>query len=348
MLIDDAPAFFQLIPHFLYHISIATIHSLIPILSLSAASAIVMTVSSVATTVILYVTLCLTLIRTYSFSRIFTPVFVALAGALVLMILAPVTFLTPTNMYYGYFTPNVYHNPTVHTMKPFAVALFLLCLTVFDDKSRIAHSRPWLLGAVMLTLLCLLAKPSFHMALLPALGLVALVRLMTRQRINWLMLLAIGLPAGLLLLSQMFLWQSVRDSEIAIAPLRLFNTWAEYYHPNANQWLLLKLILSLVFPLLTTMFIWRHAQRSVAYQLSWVCLLIGLAYSYLLIETFEINAGNFIWTAQIGVFLVFLTSLVMMCRHWSSISLAGKCFLSLVLLVHGFEGVLWYMVNYTP
>ena len=264
---------------------VAGLHQLLPQLSVPDAAYVVMMAANLLLGLLCYLALWFALHRQRTQPTMWLVSLLCSVGAVALMFIGPINLFTPTNLYFGYITPHVYHNPTVQLMQPLAVVLFLLCLTVFDDKSRIAHSPLWLAGAVGLTLLCLLAKPSFHMALLPALGLLTLIRLVTRQRVNWLMLFAIGLPAGLLLIHQTLAWQSSRDSHILFEPLRLFDVWARVFNPMANQQLLTKLLASIAFPLVTTLLMWRQALRSSMMQLAWLCMAAAMAYLYLLVDS---------------------------------------------------------------
>ena len=185
------------------------------------------------------------------------------------------------------------------------------------------------------------------MALLPALGLVTLFRLVTRRRIHWAMLIAVGLPAALLLAYQTIIWNTGRDSQILFQPLGVFYEWTLHYEAAANQGLFVKLLASIAFPLLTTLLMWRQARRSVAVQLAWLCTAIGLTYSYLLVDTAQVAAGDFIWTAQISLLVLFMATLLLLVQGWSQLRGWQRWPQLGMLALHVFAGIVWYNVHLT-
>ena len=270
--------------------------------------------------------------------------------SLALLIVAPLSFITPENLYFGYLTPNVYHNPTMIPLRPTSLLLFIAALASFSQ----APVGWWRWARVplvaLLTVACILAKPSYLMILLPALALVTLFRIVRRQPIDWLLLLGgIVIPAGALLGVQALIFTR---GAIAWEPGRTFWEWSLHYEPNANHALLLKWALSVAFPIAVYALYWRTAWRSLMLNLAWLCFVIGLAYAYLLVDTGEVAAGNLVWNAQIGTFVLFVASAAHWLRAWRVRSdwrdwrrLWSFVACSGFLLLHTVAGVHWYLLH---
>lgn len=326
------PDFFARTPHFLFHVLVV----LVQLLTGAGTTGAIFVVSTAG-----YVLLAGVLYRLLRQETGSGPL---LAGAAMLALLfyAPVNFFTPGNLYFGYFPGHVYHNPTMIWLRPLALLLFWLALRVFEPAAGHMGRPRWLAAAALLTVACIMAKPSYVIILLPALALLTLWSLLRRAYINWPLLLAgIVAPAGALLLFQQLVWTS---GGVAFEPLRTFWEWSIHYNPEANSLLLAKLLLSLLFPLLVYGLHLRAALRSRMLNLAWLAMAFGLLYSYLLIETMEIPAGNFAWSAQIGALVLFAASAVFLLQQhrektaprWPLLLCAG------VLGLHLLAGLHWY------
>lgn len=349
-LVEEPAVVLAEVPHFLYHVLVGTLYAIFPNVWVFAWGAFVMVMSALATAVVLYGLLRRAIEAP---TPLLTMGLVGLVGAF--LVVAPINFLTPDNLYFGYFSANVYHNPTINLMKPFALVLFWLSLRLYDAHWR---PRPRLLwGAVYLlvTLLGLLAKPSFIIILLPALGLLTAYRLLKRQHIHWDLLMgAVVLPAGALIAYQMFIMSTPEvGSGVRFEPMRVFLEWTLHYQPNANVGLIEKLLLSIAFPLVVYGLYWRATLRDMAFNLAWLAFAVSLAYSYLLVEELEVAAGNFVWSAQAGVFILFSVGLVTLVRCYGREGINGwyeKVRLGLsmgVLGLHVVAGIHWYYLHIT-
>ena len=210
------------------------------------------------------------------------------------------TLLQP-NLYYGYFVPTAYHNPTQQLNKLFAV------WTYFVYRSYFLSARSASLASVpVLATLCVssaLAKPSFLIAFLPAAALYALRDLITRRWRQALLCLAgIGIPSALILL-----WQSRMSSgggdpvAVAFAPFVVFNVRETLY----------KLPASLAFPLVAAVGAWRTRTWNAPLRFIWVFTAVALFFTLCIVESgHRIMHGNFAWTGQTAVFLVYVESML--------------------------------------
>jgi hypothetical protein len=261
--VNNTGEFFRTTPHFLYHTTTALIFVLIPDMDIATAGAWVMILSYLALMLIIYWQ-----IRRISDLPATIPILLTSAIFVVsLMILAPINIFTPENLYFGYFAPHVYHNPTVNIMKPFSVLLFFMSLQLFRQKE--ALSWWWIFPFTLLTFLSLIAKPSFILAFVPTLGLITaafilwriaqglrgrlslrliLASILQRQYVNWtVLMLGIVIPTFTILFYQTLTWTS--SGGIGIDPFRVFFEWTLHYEENADKQILFKFIMSSAFPI---------------------------------------------------------------------------------------------------
>lgn len=342
---DDFGTMAVEVPNFLYHVLVGLPPSKVTGISPFVRGAIVMILSAMATGAILYWHMCLH--AKPSLTRI-----AGIVGAiLAFLVVAPINFLTPDNLYFGYFPAHVYHNPTMNMMKPFALLLFFWLPRLYDENFRPRLWGWWLVAYALLTLLGILAKPSFIMAALPALALVSLYRLLRRGHVHWVLLIGgVVVPAVGLLFYQTFTLTSLDiGGGIRFEPLRVFFEWTLHYDKFANVGLIEKLLLSIAFPLVVYMLYWRETWRDLTFNLAWLTLMASLAYSYLLVDEIEIAAGNFTWSAQFAVLLMFAVALITLVKHHAQpLRQHWRMMASLAVLgLHLMAGVHWYILHMT-
>jgi hypothetical protein len=364
-LIGNPAEFFANTPHFLYHILVASLYLLLPGEDVYVAGVRVMVLTYLALSVLLFWTALRSDPR--SGSALWRAIRI-LAFVMGLMIAVPISIVTPDNLYLGYFFSHVYHNPTVHLLKPFAYGLFLLALALFGDARRIRAY--WIPAYAILTALGLVAKPSFILSFVPALGLLTLfyligdVRenwqngsgglwqrfqwLMLHARINWVVLLCgIVLPALGILYIQTLTWTS--SGGISVEPLRTFFEWTLHYDPNADKNLLLKLLMSVAFPLTVTLLYGRRALHSRMMNLAWINFMLSAAYAYLLVDRTIIAAGDFVWSAQIAVLLLYISAGTLLLQSARDMTTRpNRLRLALCVVVfalHVISGIHWYSLH---
>ena len=159
----------------------------------------------------------------------------------------------------------------------------------------------------MLVALSLLAMLNFVLVLLPALGIVIAYLLYQRDTTDLKTLLAaLVIPMIILLVIVFIIMHFFIDAEggVMVAPLLTLQSG----NPSLAS-LALKLLLSLLFPLAVYGLYWREAIRAFALNLAWIVFGVGAAQMYFLAETGRrALEGNFWWSAQIGLFVLFVVS----------------------------------------
>ncbi len=329
------------IPTFLFYQSVALLVWLLPI-NYDTAGLVVTLGHVVLTAALIFV-----LLRHQVAARL-----VAMAVTLILMLIMPMNLSSPFDwnaLYFGYIPVTPYHNTTLTVLKLYALALGWLVALIFQGRQ--SRNMLWLVAIV--TLLSIAAKPNYVIALLPASGLYALYLLLRGQRqLDWRMLIVfwsaavIGLGLGFV---QTFLNPSgVLSGGIALDPF----AFIARYEP-ISRWLLVKLLLSVLFPLLVYLLHWHAAWRDHRLNMAWLTFFSGAAAFYLLVETgFRAGDGNFFWGAMAASFVLFVAS----AQFWLMQSAPlrrgqllrigwrdGLCLAAGIL--HFVSGIVWWRLN---
>jgi hypothetical protein len=220
--------------------------------------------------------------------------------ALALLLVAPITIFTwPRHqLYLGYVAPNVFHSPTVTLLKPLALAWFW---TVARPGRE--GGRGWVVAA-LLAGGATLAKPSFTVAVIPALGLwLALARWLPRAVDGWAARASV-VAGGAILVGQAWA-RGAGPALLCVAPLEVMGYYSERWQMP------LFLLLSIAFPLCVALARWAAARRDGPLMLAWLVFGIAAAYGYLLAEA-EPNRGdgNWLWSGQVALFVLFAESVL--------------------------------------
>lgn len=297
-------------PHFLYQAIIAALYStgLIPTFPVAGLVAVLIFYALMA--LLMYGLLFTALHEDAWLGR--APVLFAVALAVLLA--QPIV---RTGWYeIGYFWSDTYETPTLIMVKPLSVVA-LACAAWYLSQRRRVHLGLWALFFVV-TVAGALSKPSFLICLVPVATILAMVRIAQRKPVSpGALLVGLCLPAAAVLGWQYYQTYSghaglvdYRDT-IVWAPLQVMR-----HHTSG---LLRKFLLSIVFPLLVSALHWNRARRDMALVLAWCCFLWGSFYAYTLAEKIRFADGNFIWSAYIALFVLFVVSTLFWLRQ-----LAGK------------------------
>lgn len=222
------------------------------------------------------------------------------AWAITITIVAPVMALAPVDglYYFGYIGLANYHNPTIHLLRPFALASFLFAIRALENS----RSPFWMvLVSAGLIILSALIKPNYALCILPVLALLVGIRILRKLPVDWRLVLGgFVLPACLVLAVQGWITYAEGGS-IVLLP---FSVEAEY-----SRYLLPKFFLSIIFPLGVLAAFFPQIRKDQEMLLAWATFAAGALQMYLLAESGDrLEHGNFRWSAQIGLFLLFAAS----------------------------------------
>jgi len=330
-------------PQFLFHALVIFIYRLVPGVSVGYAGLLLALIYYVALAIIV----CVLVYSALKGASLFLKLVCAVFLTLTLTLIGPINLLTYSapNLYFGYIPPHAYHNPTVALLKPFALILFLYAVRVFTNfrKSYIS-----IFLCALVSALGTMAKPSYAIVIIPVLGLLTLIRWGRKQPINWLLLLAgIALPIAIVLIWQQNYYHDSSMGSFIFAPFTVMSL----YSPDGN--LLLKFILSIAFPLAVLGFYYRDVLKDISMQIAWLGFLVGVFYTYFLTESVTWSDGNFTWSGQIAIFILFVASTLFFIKENMPLLSQRRftpAFLvsSLLLILHLIGGILLYWASLKP
>lgn len=238
--------------------------------------------------------------------------------------------LPRANLYAGYFAPVSYHNPTQQLNKLFAVWIWFRFCRQIADASRV----PWRQVAVtgVLCVLSAVAKPSFLVAFVPVAVWAGAVSLLKRQWNSALQIaVGIGLPCAAVLLAQAWVTYGSGSATVVLLPFAVFTASETIY----------KLPLSLAFPLVVGVMALRAGRMDFRLTYTWLYTAVALFVTLFLAESQHTSNGNFAWTGQTAVFLVYVESALYLLGRRSSAP-AERAAWSIYAL-HVLSGVIWYL-----
>ncbi|MDO9214612.1 MAG: hypothetical protein Q8Q54_07870 [Methylococcales bacterium] len=221
-------------------------------------------------------------------------------------ICSPIFLLAPVDglFYLGYITPaTIYIIPTQVLLKLPSLGLFLLS-PIYFTKNKYNEK---IVIIFFLVILSGLSKPNWLLIMIPALGIISIIKFIKKNYLNWLAL-SITLTSSSAVLGWQYYFKffdktaPVYKSEIIITSP--FEVWG-----NHSDFILMKIILSVLFPLYIAIFFWNKVKDDFLFSYGWLLFLIGLIYLGFFGESEPFKASaNFVWCAQIACFMLFVSA----------------------------------------
>jgi len=307
--------------HFLYHLLTVAVHAILPVSWLQA-SVLMLLGARVSLAIVLWRLVRRSLRADASANDALVAILVPLA----LMFASAISFPTwgRGNYYLGYIVPNIAVSQTMVVLQPLALLTFVVVVRVLATLSDGGVSVRDLTVVGLLALVSTLAKPSYAMVLLPAVGVLLLTKVSTSKRSGdgaraIATAAALGAPAmaamGWVYVST---YRKVQEQSagtgITIAPLRVMDYFQEYVGGSSHvrAWLLAKFLLSVLFPFVVAVAWFPRVRHDLRFRLAWLQFAFGLIFTYLFAERPRFMAGNFTWSAQTALFILFVVSALLL------------------------------------
>ena len=213
------------------------------------------------------------------------------------------------DVYLGQGSPNVWHNPTLFMVKPFAFAVIFLTIYAMD-KQKYAY---WILCSILL-LISMFYKPSFAIVFIPALAIYLLIDRPYNLKII-LYAFFLVLPAMIFSLYQydLLLHFGNTDQAISHGETIIFSKFGvlRLYTPNV----FVSLLLGLAFPLSILLFRFKAVLANHYLKLTWIILIIAYLQMAFLAEydpsdPYRFVSGNFMWGYLIALQPLFIFSFI--------------------------------------
>jgi hypothetical protein len=238
---------------------------------------------------------------------------------LVSMVVGPLNFPWLNKfIYIGVGSPNIWHNVTLWTVKPFALAAMLF--SVWYLQKHQAKDAAVALGAATLSMF---AKPSFIIVFLPAL----LVYVMLKRNFDRRSSLILGLMTlfTLVILGVQFIKTYGRGAGISVDFLGVWSL--------SSSNILLSIFLALAFPILLVAMV-PEVRRDSFIQLAWLQVFLGISLFAFFVENGDRYAhGNFSWSYNIAMSMLYFFSIVAFVRMFATIGYVRRTILSFLLAV---------------
>lgn len=223
-------------------------------------------------------------------------------------------------LYLGQFPPNVWHNSTTIFLMPFALLLFYRSYVFLRDGEM--KLLPHLL---ILCIINILIKPSFCFVFLIVFPAFAIIRFGVSKKSQAAIVLALFVGA-LILLQYLYIYKyaTIFDlytdrgrSDIKIAFLQVWRSFSRN--------ILLSLIASLVFPLVSLVFYYKSLISSFFYRYAATSFVVALLIFMVLAESGgrEFH-GNFVWQVIMCTYLLFTVTLTEIAKKNLTTPLAAK------------------------
>ena len=327
--------------HFLYQVLLALIATATP-LPFKAAAVIILASACALTGVLLYHEQTKILIWDGRLKpdRLWGVAAAAFA-ATVILLMQPIVYWGDPQIYrIGYFWAEPYYSPTYELMKPLALFAAVQAAAFLVERSS---GRPLVTATALSVVAGGFAKPNFIICLLPAVLGMAAVRAYQRQPFDRrALVLGIIVPAIAVLGFQYILtYGGLTNTEyqdsIIFAPLKVLS-----FHSDR---LLVKLLLSIVFPVAVYALYWRGARRDTSLNFGFMLFVAGASLGYLFAEKVHWTAGNFLWSGDISLFILFVFSVLFYLRQalstpWKGWTGARHIIAIIILFLHVRSGVL--------
>lgn len=237
------------------------------------------------------------------------------AACFCLVLVSPIwlPFFNP-NMIMGQSSPNLLHNPTNLMVRAVAFPCFIWYAAIMDGIGKKTGFRlgAWKFTALsLLVLLSSLSKPSFVQVFLPAIFILAVIKVVQYRKAAILPVLIVGasvIPVALLMLMQA--WVAFYaphpgggpPSGVGIAFLKIWSPGT----PNVA----LSMLLAIFFPLIVLLWSLTARKISTVDVLAWIMWGVGAAEAAFLFEKGRrMWHANFFWGYSLALFFLWFVAL---------------------------------------
>ena len=223
------------------------------------------------------------------------------------------------HIYLGTGSPNVWHNVTLLTVKPFALLAVFFTIRGLEKK----HILYYVIGAMSLVF-SIFAKPSFVMAFLPAIVILFILRKYYSKENIIYMLLLITISAGLS--GWQFLHVFGEDKTKIV--IDFLGVWS-HYTPNV----FVSILLALCFPLMYLVFNFKLILNNDYLIVSWIMILFSILYAAFLAEKGpRFYHFNFSWSYMISLSLLYVFTFVDYLKNIVQIKTRIKFLLNIIVV----------------
>jgi hypothetical protein len=319
-----------LAPHPLFHSFLIFSSSVAPQLGLLAHGIIISIACAAATGFLMY-----WLLRENLPSQIKNH-FVSILS-LTLLMLGPISIFTWQEFYVGYISPNSFHNPTMHALKPFVLLSLIFSLRFFR---KVKPGVKDMYGAHLGAFFGLLAKPCFHPFFAASL---AILNFKKQRKLVVLTLIPVLILTTFQFYLTYFSGIDPSSTKIVFKPFSV-----ALFYAQTPLTLGVRTLLSFALPLFWLSIRVKYSVKSPLLKVCWLQVFFSLTLAFLFAESGDRETeSNLFWFAEISLFsLMTISALEITNTLFKKImSTPDKWALSLLFFLHLISGVIFF---YTP
>jgi len=309
------------IPHPLWHYGVSITSSVL-FISIEHAAAIFSAILVTGWTYIIYKIVKNNLPLLKDYMQILITFIIIIIGPLCIPWYNKIIFL-------GQGSPNIWHNVTLWTVKPFAVIAVYFLVEAVRTKNSLYYL--YVFGSVIISLF---AKPSFAIMFLPAIFVYMLVENIQTKQFRVFYILTILFSSSILLYQFIHTFNS-GDSKVIFDFL---GVWSE-----SSQNIALSIVLALAFPMLFLLLEPKIINDDYI-LLAWIQVFIGIILYACLAQTGKYYLhGNFGWSYTIAMSIVYIFSIVKFFKIYNEVLKLKRYVLLLLLATQVGIGLYYYI-----
>jgi len=233
-------------------------------------------------------------------------------------------------IFWGQGSPNIWHNVTLWTVKPFA--LLSVWLTIEGLKNKNKRLLVWGTLAVITSIF---AKPSFIIIFLPALILYGIIKHLHHQRFFIQYFILISILSIIILYDQYTHTFTQSEGKIIIDFLGVWSGSS----PNVA----ISIGLALAFPLAFILLKFEIIKDDYI-LIGWIMTFISIIYYATFAQTGRFYShGNFGWSYMIAMSLLYLFSIVKFFEFYSILHPLKRYLLTLLLSIQTLIGIYYFI-----
>lgn len=231
-------------------------------------------------------------------------------------------------IYLGQGSPNIWHNVTLWTVKPFALLSMIFIIQAIQTKKNLYY-----IFTALALIASLFAKPSFAIMFLPALAIFSLIKKVKDKQFIVFYLILVTTSIGILL----YQFTHTFNSEESKIIFDYLGVWSQ-----SSQNISFSIMLALAFPLL-----FLFLESKIIYDdyilLSWLQIFIGIAFYAFFAQTGRYYShGNFGWSYVLAMSLLYLFSIVKFFEVYKQIHRFKRYLLLFLLIIQVLIGIYYF------
>jgi len=274
--------------------------------------------------------------------------FIKLLLLLVLLVIGPlfIPYLS-TNIYLGTGSPNIWHNVTLLTVKPFALLTVFFTISTLNNPDKLKYY----LMTITIFIASMYAKPSFAIMFIPAIIIYVLLQKKYYDKRIFTFIITLVFTFLIISITQFLGTYSSENKILAFGResshiiIDFFGPWAHY-----TSSIFISIITAMFFPFIFMILNYHKLFNSKSLHtellvFSWIMFIISiLIFSIFAEEGIRYYHLNFGWSYNLALSILYVFSLISYFILYSETPTLKKSILNIILLIQISIG-LYYLYN---